>query len=381
MNALRDALHIARFDLRGHLRERETLVWLFVMPIVFCWFLGSVTAGAGGGGERRTPLDLVAPADGGFLVDRVTRRLEENGYRVRTDRAAEDLAESSRVLTLPEGFTDKVLTGDGATVVLEREEAGLGQDLDSLAVGRAVYTTLADVIAAAEDGLDPTPETLAAVDEAPRPLSLRVESAGDREDIPTGFEQTIPGILVMFTLMAMLTGGATLHVIERRQGLLRRLASTPLSRRTVVGGKWLGQMGLGTVQIVWLLLAGTFLFGMDWGPDLPMILAVVFAWAAFTASLGLVLGSLGDERGAGDGISVLTTKRARRPRRLLVADRDHPALDAGPGDGPSHGWTMDAMHRLISFRHGAGSALPHLTILLVGAVLLAVLAARRFRFE
>jgi ABC-type multidrug transport system permease subunit len=45
------------------------------------------------------------------------------------------------------------------------------------------------------------------------------------------------------------------------------------------------------------------------------------------------------------------------------------------------GWTMDALHKLISFRAGAPSALPHVAILFGATLLVGLLAARRFRFQ
>jgi hypothetical protein len=113
-------------------------------------------------------------------------------------------------------------------VVLSREHEGIGADYDKVRVGRAVYTTLADVVASAREGGTPSPEGMEALDAMPRMLSLEVSSAGKRREIPGGFQQTVPGTMVMFTLIALLTSGAVLLVIERRGGLLRRLSYTPL---------------------------------------------------------------------------------------------------------------------------------------------------------
>jgi ABC-type multidrug transport system permease subunit len=44
------------------------------------------------------------------------------------------------------------------------------------------------------------------------------------------------------------------------------------------------------------------------------------------------------------------------------------------------GWTMDAMHRLLSFGDDPVSVLPHLAALLGTALLLGSVAARKFRF-
>jgi hypothetical protein len=64
----------------------------------------------------------------------------------------------------------------------------------------------------------------------PRALKLEVQSGGQRQEIPTGFEQAIPGTMVMFTMIVLLTSGAATLVAERRLGVLRRLAATPISR-------------------------------------------------------------------------------------------------------------------------------------------------------
>jgi ABC-type multidrug transport system permease subunit len=45
------------------------------------------------------------------------------------------------------------------------------------------------------------------------------------------------------------------------------------------------------------------------------------------------------------------------------------------------GWTMDALHKLISFQAGAASAIPNVIMLLVAAAVFGWLAVRNFRYE
>ena len=118
---------------------------------------------------------------------------------------------------------------------MTHRDAGLDRDYDVFRVQRAAYTTLAAVAAVGKG--ENMSAALARIDSLPRSISLRVEKAG-RPHIPNGFEQAIPGILVMFVLMNMLNSGAILLVSERQRGLLRRLAYAPISRGAVVLGKW-----------------------------------------------------------------------------------------------------------------------------------------------
>ena len=45
------------------------------------------------------------------------------------------------------------------------------------------------------------------------------------------------------------------------------------------------------------------------------------------------------------------------------------------------GWTMDALHKLISFQAGAASVIPNIAMLLVASAVFGGLAVRRFRYE
>jgi hypothetical protein len=67
------------------LRQRETVVWVFVMPCVFFYFIGTVTGGFGGPGQRTEPLALATPEDAGFLADHLRERLVERGYVIAPD--------------------------------------------------------------------------------------------------------------------------------------------------------------------------------------------------------------------------------------------------------------------------------------------------------
>ena len=45
------------------------------------------------------------------------------------------------------------------------------------------------------------------------------------------------------------------------------------------------------------------------------------------------------------------------------------------------GWTMDALHKLISFEAGALSAVPYVLTLLLASAVVAAVAVRSFRYE
>ena len=384
----RDAWLIARHDLGWMLRARETLLWTFAMPVLFFYFLGTVTGGFGTTDpDRPDPIALRGTDRGGFLVDELTRRLEAQNFAVAMPASEAEAEGYTRRLTLPEpaaghdDLTASVLDGNRAVLTFDRRGDDLNRQYDQLRVGRAVYTVLADLAAASVLDGGASPETFAALEAAPRTVTLAVTSAGRREDPPTGYAQAIPGTMVMFTMLVLMTSGGITLVIERKQGLLRRLASTPIRPASVVAGKWTARMALGVVQIGFAMLIGRVLFGMDWGAAVGMVGLVLLAWAGLNASLALLLGNLARSEGQMAGIGVLSAMALAALGGCWWPIEITPAwMQSLAGFLPT-GWTMDALHKLVNFGYGPATALPHAAALAAGALACAAAAARTFRYR
>jgi len=63
---LRQVWFIGRKDIQYMLRERETLGWMFVMPVVFFFFIGTVTSNFGSRGGSQDRLALWSEGDTGL---------------------------------------------------------------------------------------------------------------------------------------------------------------------------------------------------------------------------------------------------------------------------------------------------------------------------
>jgi ABC-2 type transport system permease protein len=373
------ALFVARAEARHSLRARENILWVFVMPAVFFYFIGTVTGGMGrsAAGPAKPRLGLVEPSGSDALTARIVRRLSQQGFDVVRGVQA---ATQGRRLELPPAFGESVAAGRGVEVIFVSGDGGLAGQYHRIRVARAVYTVLADVVVTRQDGQPLEADAFERLDAMPRNVTLSVRSAGQRLRIPTGFEQTIPGTTVMFTMIILLTGGSIPLVVERRQGLLRRLASCPIPRGAIVLGKWAGKMVLATVQIGFAMFIGTVLFRMDWGRALPMVAVVLLSWAAFNASLAMLLGSLARTEAQAAGIGVVFSMGLAAlggcwwPVEITAGWMQRLALFLPTG------WAMDAMHQLVSFGASASTAIPHVLGLAAASLLIGLLSARSFRF-
>ena len=360
------------------------MLWLLAMPPIFFYFIGTVTGGfsTGVSGGQATPVTVVAESPG-FLSQQVSLRLSDNDFEAEWVATLDGSVEPPRrLLKFGAGLTDSIRAGEPVAVSFDTKASALSREFEIIRVQRSIYTALADIVVAEANSTNPlTEKDLAELNAEPRIWQLAVSPAGKRQEIPSGFEQAIPGILVMFTLLILLTSGGSLLVNERKQGLLRRLASTPISRREVVSGKWVGRMVLAAVQVTVALAIGTVLFRMDWGPDLAMVIVILAAWAGFCASAGLLVGSVAKTEAQAGGLGVLAANVLAALGGCWWPIEVTPAWMQTLQKFMPTGWTMDALHKLISFQAGAASALPQLMILIIATAVVGALAVRRFRYD
>ena len=100
-----------------------------------------------------------------------------------------------------------------------------------------------------------------------------------------------PGLIALAIMSTAFTGQAVATGYERRYGALRRLATTPLGRSTLVAGKTLTVLAVEALQLA--LLAGTAI-ALGWQPQtglgsLAATGALVIAGTAAFSGLGLLL--------------------------------------------------------------------------------------------
>lgn len=102
-----------------------------------------------------------------------------------------------------------------------------------------------------------------------------------------------PGVLATGVMAAAFTSQAIATAFDRRGGVLRLLATTPLGRVGLLGGKACAVL---VVQAVQAVVLGGVAVGLGWRPSLPQVLAAlgvgVLGTAVFTALAMLVAGTL-----------------------------------------------------------------------------------------
>jgi ABC-type multidrug transport system permease subunit len=372
-------LDIGHTDLRLFLKHKSAYIWLFVVPMAFIYFMGFAVRGPGKP-NNRTPPVLIENADTNFMGRILLEELSAQDMWLLDPTNRETAA---RVLRIPADFTANAQQLKPAKLqFLKRDESGEADNaLIEVRLVRALVALNGQLLEAAmqTNFAGNFSETqLREIMAKANPVTLNARFAG-RKPMPTGFNFSLPGNLVMYLMMNLLIFGGTTIAAERQNGVIKRLMVSPVTRLEVVMGKIYGLMLLGAVQILFFLAAGKFIFHVTLGANLPAVALtlLIFAWVA--GSLGVLVGSLtvAEDRVAGIGVlaSLLLAAISGCWWPLEIGP---PVLKTIALCTPS-GWALQALHQLISFGSGLDAVLLPLAVLGAFGIAANLLAARFFR--
>jgi ABC-type multidrug transport system permease subunit len=377
---VRNILLIGNNGIRLFLRMKAGYVWLFLVPLGFIYFMGSAFRGPGAPSNPR-PRVFIEDRDTGFLGALFRRELDAQGMNLV---GPENQKEAERGIRIPADFTEKVL-GQQQTKVEFFQVEGSGAESATLIEMRLVRAVIAmnshlfELASATNSPNAITEEGLRRVMDLKNPVSLNAKFAG-RQPVPAGFNQSLPGTLVMFLMMNLLIFGGASIAGERENGVLKRLAVYPLRRLEIVTGEIYGRFLLGFVQIIAFLLFGKFVFGVNIGPNLGGLLLTLSLYAWGAASLGVLIGALIVNEDKIIGVCVLSSILMAALGGCWWPLEVVPDTMQLVGHFFPSAWAMDALHHLISFGGGVETILPKLGVLALFAVAANIGAAKALRF-
>ena len=370
---------IGHNELRLFIRTRIAFIWVFVAPLMFVYFMGFAMRGPGDPSNPK-PGVLVENNDTNFLGRMFMEELGEQGLWLVNPT---NKNEAERGIRIPSDFTEKVLSEKSAELQLFKTDKGnqSASMLLDVKFFRALISMNACIVQSAlKNSGNPAinEESLRKYQKAPKPVLLNARFAG-RKPIPTGFNFSLPGNLVMYLMMNLLIFGGATVAWGRRSGVLRRILTNPVKRLELVFGKIYGLMLMGIVQIVFFLVIGKFLLKVNLGANIVAVFTTLLLLAWVSASMGVLIGSLIKSEDKVVGLCVITSIMAGAlggcwwPLEL----------------GPEHlrtiahciptGWAMDALHQVISFGGDLSDAAKPMLALIGFGLGFNVLAIKFFR--
>jgi ABC-type multidrug transport system permease subunit len=227
-----------------------------------------------------------------------------------------DRADLLMVLYIPEGFSDKLASGEQAQLIFKQRGNGgdEGQIVASIVRGVAeemaqefqVRSQVGETLSGSgisQERIDITVQRLLENERESPTVVVKEETVGDSPDPVNEF---LPGIITMFVLFAI-TLTARALVEERKKGTLERLLTTRLSVGQLFAGKFLVNLSRGFLQTLILLLLSYAVFQMFTPLSFVESLVVAIVFIAAVSALGLIIGSVARTEDQATWIAVFFT--------------------------------------------------------------------------
>ncbi len=401
-------------------REKGLILILLLMPLAFIVPIGLAYSGdAAGASDEDQPL-LVIDYDGGEQARDLTETLDES-FRIERDLPIEaaqrynlegdpecaapgpacdekigraQLKDSARALALliPAGLSAAYAQSQPTVVTLLYDPAGdvnLRDQVQGVIQGAAIAISLEKQVMQGQQDMQDL--TSIASDEVKDAVASAAEDT-DTHDIksaiafeqispsnylerkpPNALQQSVPGYTVMFVfLVAGFMAGWSID--EKRNGVLRRLRSAPVTTASLLAGKLLYGLAISLVQILVLFLAASLMFRLDLGKDPLAFGLVCVALATAVACLGLLASAV---KFPGSAVTAPLVLGAMLGGCLFSPDFMPPWLRTISYFIP-HTWAMTAYQDLLVRGQGLAQVLPEIGVLLLFAAAFFSLGVWRF---
>ncbi len=382
MSGVRVALAIAQNELRRLLADRTILVFGLGLPVIIITLIG-LTFGSTGS------IDVgVLDQDDSVRSAALIRRLEDleavDVVRYEDiDKLRRDVRSTSRQagLVIPAGYAGAVAAGDARLeLVADPTSEGVATALatvDGVVREEGVQEGAIRYVAAQ---LDDEAEARRLVGQTAFGLvPVALQDVGEVEESAGAgsFSYTAPANLVLFVFINTFAV-STLIAVERKEGILRRLLSTPHRPGTILAGIGASKLLFALMQSAILVAAGWLLFGVHWGDPLAA-LALVVVFAALATAVGLLVGAIVTDADQAQAVGIPLAVALGMLGGCMWPLAIVPVPMQVAGHLAPHAWAMDAWQELVFDGGGLGDIALQLGVLTGAALVLGVLAARQLR--
>ena len=271
---------------------------------------------------------------------------------------------------------------DSGSGVSPDQQSALGGFFDSLERLRVdqqkgATATPAGSTTAATSATGTTPATAG----MRQPFSLDKQSAvGTRDSQYNGYAHSFAGMSVQFILFLGIDLGVAL-LLARRLGLWKRLRAAPLSRATLVASRMASGTVIACVLMLAIFAAAIAIFGVRIRGSVAGFALITLTFAIMTAAFGLFIAAVGKTPEATRGLAIVVTLIMVMLGGAWVPSFIFPPwLQTASLVVPTR-WAVDGFDAMTWRGLGFDAALAPSAVLLGFALLFALLALWRFRWD
>lgn len=397
---MKKILAITIRDIR--LRFSSFSEWLFflIMPIFFTLLL---SGGTGGNSDNRVLLVVVDRAQTPLSAELIAtlENSESVHPELMTQEDGENRFDSRRIsalLIIPAGFDQSALENGSLTLELRQQP----NNLNALVAQGAVQAVISRVgqaveiarrsVAEAEKikAFQSAADHQAYFDEALASAQTLLDKSPDRisenqGNTPDQIEydpraNSSAGQLITWVFIPLI-GLSELFAYERQKGTLRRILTTPTRKVTYIFGTIFGQVLIALAQMALLVGFGILVMKLNWGQNVPALIAMLVAGALAAAALGTMLGTFVKSAAQAQGLSIMLGMVMALMGGCWYPLELFPQVVRNVVKILPTTWAMQGLLDIVLRGQGLAAILPEAGVLLGFAAVFFGIGIWRFRYE
>lgn len=263
-------------------------------------------------------------------------------------------------------------------IALGFQSAALGARLAGTQVQLAVENdpALGPALAALPQAIASAQADFAAKQAAHSQITLESETLGAAQQV-NAMDYFMPSMAIFFLMFSMFAGTRSI-LNEEKAGTLARLMTTPTSPAAILLGKISGTLLTGLLQMAVLVLVSAFLFGVDWGAPLGVVLMTLTTVTAAAGLGALVAAFARDDNQAGILGTVFALVFGVLGGNFIVL-RGLPTWLDFLSKATINRWALDGFTALSLSQASLSAILPNLLVLSAMGILFFALSLMGFR--
>ena len=199
------------------------------------------------------------------------------------------------------------------------------------------------------------------------------------QDLKNPWATRSVGGWAMTFLLFTLTASSSSLFDDRKSGVMLRLLTSPVSRVHILWSKYLFNMSLGVIQLLFMFVAGWLLFDVDIFSNIFNLLLVIIAASMACTSFGMLLAAFSQTRQQAQGLGTFFILTMSAVGGAWFPTSFMPPTIQFFSKLTIVYWSMDGFLEVLWRGVGLFSILPNLGILLGVSAAVSIISVRQFR--
>jgi len=402
----RKIISIASNLIRVSFKDKSSILWLFVMPIIWTTLIGAVSS-FGSSGSSKIPIAIINSDKGiyGDIYEDVMKNEKDLDIILYSEENFKDVVNMVKetkiasMIYIPENFSDSIINNSDVNITIYKSSSNNSFYIEELVkkitnqidisslTGHFVLKNIEKSIIL--NDLDKKKYFESSFNEALKELTLNNKVSVEYEILsvqkenlilPTGFNATSPGFGVMFVMMGAFFTAVVLAE-EREMNILSRLLTTPITKIVVLSGKLLGVFCVTIIQFLFIIFFGQFILGVNWGNSPLSVLLIAISFTLSAVGLGTILSSIVKTSAQASALTILISIVTSMIGGAWWPIEIMPKYLQNIAKFTPQYWAINGFNKIILRGFGLKEIMPNFSILIIYAIVSLLIASIFFRYE